>query len=341
MLSRKAFTLVELLVVIAIIGILVALLLPAVQAARETARRAQCVSYMKQWVLAKHNYHDTNDHFPEGGKSGWTLDPSKYPNAYTVWLDDHGSWVTRVLPYVEEQAVADTLPDLDDSNLFDPITQIWITQTLGGEAPPTLSLGRCPSDGFVSGEPFFNYSCNIGPATINTFCGTPPQFDIDLSSFGITVPFIDADTCGDTGQCPLTGMCNRLGARKLSFSDVPDGTSKTLFLGETLVDRSSHSWDIAQIRGYWAGNDTGTAHAGTLPPINWPIDPSQQACSPTPGPEFWRGNYHFTMGFESSHPGGANFAYVDGSVKFINETIDTITYQFLGTRNDDNVISEP
>lgn len=350
-LTRRAgaFTLVELLVVIAIIGILVALLLPAVQAARETARRAQCLNHLKQWGIANHNYHDVNLRFAPGGVSGWTLDPdsAKCPNVNACWQDDHGSWITRVLPYVEEQLVADTLPDLNDSSLVDPINAIWIPSNPNPERPPQLAINRCPSDGFGVNEPYLNYSGSTGPLTIPAYCGSSGQvFDLNLSSLGITVPFIDAGTtptgnlCTDPDICPQTGMFSRLGVIEVAMKDVPDGTSKTLLVGETLVELSNHSTSIAEIRGYWAGNDTGAAHAGTIPSINWPVDPAQQGCLPTPGPQFWRGNFHVTMGFESNHPGGANFCFADGSVAFINDDIDFRTFQLLGTRDDGLIITD-
>lgn len=337
---RVAFTLVELLVVIAIIGILVALLLPAVQAAREAARRSQCVNHLKQYGLALHNYHDSHKRFPRGGVLGWTLDPQRFPDPTVSsdqgWLNDHGNWICRILPYMEEQALADTFPDLNDPDLIDPITRIWIKQ-FDGEVPPPLAMGRCPSDDFVTNEPFLNYSASTGPMTILSRCGSGGQvFDLNLDSLGITVPFIDAGVCPDPKECPLTGMFNRAGYHKVALKNVTDGTSKTLLLGETLVERSGHSLDIARIRGYWAGQDTGAAHAGTIPSINWPVDPAVQSCSQ--GPPFWRLNYHVTMGFESNHPGGANFTMVDGSVRFINDSVDFRTFQLLGTKDDGFII---
>ena len=267
---KNAFTLVELLVVIAIIGVLVSLLLPAVQAAREAARRAQCLNHLKQYGVALLNYHDVHGQFPAGGKNAWTFDNSV--NLLSNWQDDHGSWLCRVLPYIEEQAIADTLPDLEDPTIYDPINQIWINETLNGGPPPAIKIGRCPSDAYELGEPFFNYSGNIGPTVHVSSCGGRGiVFDQDLSSLGIIVPFIDAGTCPlDPSWCPLTGMFSRLGYHKVSIKNVTDGTSNTLFVGETLVGNSGHSLDIARIRGYWAGFDCGLAHAGRFHPSTGP-----------------------------------------------------------------------
>ncbi|MEN1680847.1 MAG: DUF1559 domain-containing protein [Planctomycetota bacterium] len=337
--SYGGFTLVELLVVIAIIGILVSLLLPAVQAAREAARRSQCLNHLKQFGLALHTYHDANNQFPAGGKNGWTFDNSKNLLDNGVWGDDHGSWVTRILPNIEEQAIADSLPNLEDPSIIDPINAVWIADTLNGGAPPPIKIGRCPSDDAPTGEPFFNYSGSAGPMIQVSPCGQGGQpFNADLSGLGIAVPFIDPGVCDDPKACPLNGMLTRLGFHRVAIKNVTDGTTYTLFVGETLIEKSGHSFDIARIRGYWAGNDTGVAHAGTIPSINWPVDPNTVGCSNASG-QFWRANYHVTMGFESNHSGGANFLFVDGSVSFVQDTIDFNTFQLLGTKDDGVVIT--
>lgn len=348
--KRFAFTLVELLVVIAIIGILVALLLPAVQAAREAARRAQCVSQIKQLGLALQNYHSARNQFPRGGTNGWSLDRQKFsgnPQAGNEWLDDHGSWLVRVLPYLEEQALFDEAPPLEDGSIYDPIG-VWVgltprpagfTSVVRTTPLPTLPMGRCPSDAFEPSEPFFNYTGNMGPVTIPSQCGAAGNlFPLSLASDGIIVPFLDAGFCpgvpgGDPINCPLTGMFARLGYHRVSMKDVTDGTSHTILLGETLVDRSAHSLDNARnSRRYWAGNDTGLAHGGTLASINWSVNPAINSCSA--GPKFYRFNFHVTMGFESNHPGGANFCMTDGSVRFLNDDINFRSFQLLGTKSD-------
>lgn len=340
---RKAFTLVELLVVIAIIGVLVSLLLPAVQAAREAARRAQCVSHLKQWGLALLNYHGTHKQFPAGGKHGWTFDNTK-PLGPSTWVDDHGSWVVRVLPFVELQNIADEIPDLEDPTVIDPINEVWINSIRNGQPPPKVAIGRCPSDGFGQDEPFFNYSGNIGP-NINPACSAAGNvFDADLSHLNIPfVPFIDAGSCvrydPSTESCPTLGMFSRVGFHKISIKTVTDGTTNTLMLGETIVEHSAHTLDIARQRAYWAGQDGGAAHAGTTPSLNWPVNPEVGTCGGA-NAQFYRWNFHVTMGFESNHPGGANFALVDGSVSFVPESIDFDTYQLLGTRNDGQLFSE-
>ncbi len=350
--SKRAFTLVELLVVIAIIGVLVALLLPAIQSAREAARRAQCLSQLKQYGIALHAFHDVNGYFPRGGVNKWSLDPSSFMGSSslfgTEWRDDHGSWVVRILPYIEQQVIFDQMPDMLDASVFDPVGQ-WVTVIRNGEPPPSIPTGRCPSDGFGRGEPFFNYSACTGPVTVGALCGASGQvFNVNLKdALGIDVPLVDPGFCpgapqgGSLDICPETGLFSRLGYRKIGIKFVTDGTSNTLAIGETLVDQSGHTLDIGQgLNKYWAGNDTGMAHAGTIASINWPVDPNVDNCVEAPGAQFWRKNYHVTWGFESNHPGGANFTLADGSVRFLPESIDFFVYQLLGTKDDGQVISE-
>lgn len=353
---RSGFTLVELLVVIAIIGVLVALLLPAVQAAREAARRAQCMSNERQFALALQNYHSARNEFPRGGYVGWTFNPQKFKGSHqsAEWLDDHGSWVTRILPYIEQQAIASQLPNLDDPTKIDPIG-VWVTTTRNGEPPPALPTGRCPSDGFITGEPFFNYSGNTGPLILPSNCGGAGQaFSSQLDSYGIKVPFIDAGFCpgspgGDAEACPLTGVFARLGYHKVAIKNISDGTSNTLLLGETIVNQSAHTLDNA--RGvdvasgakygpgkFWAGNDTGAAHAGTLQTMNWPVNADATKCSEGPA-QFFRANFNVTMGFESYHPGGAVFAFADAAVRFLPDGIDHTVFQFIGAKDDGQTIS--
>ncbi len=350
MAKNRGFTLVELLVVIAIIGILVALLLPAVQAAREAARRAQCVNQEHQLALALQNYHSARNEFPRGGYHAATIDKSLLAKDIynSEWDKDHGSWMTRTAAYMEEQAIADSLAKFDLSKI-DPAVpdkiSAWLASLIGKPPttpradllpPPAIGGGRCPSDPYNGSDPVFGYSGNTGPLAIPTYCGAGGQvFGLDLKSLDITVPHIDAGYCGNiafSNPCPLTGMFSRMGLDKVTIAKVTDGTSKTLLLGETLIEQSYHTLENHLItKKYWAGFDGGLAHAGTMPSINWPVVPGS-TCGQ--GPQFSPRNLHVTMGFESKHPGGVNFAMVDGSVTFITEDIDFRAYQLMGTKDD-------
>ncbi len=345
------FTLVELLVVIAIIATLIGLLLPAVQSARETARRTKCSANLRQWGLALLNFHNARGRFPPGGINGWTINPDSYSNL-APFRNDHGNWVVRVLPFTEEQAIYDEIPTrllVDAPNPLgpvtnDPINQQWITVIRGGRPPPLLGTGRCPSDGYKAGRPFFNYMGVLGPACIPSGCGggSSEPFPCDLDEYNIRIPFIDAGMCMATDQAckanrpPLLGMFSRLGYHRVRLKDVADGTSKTLLVGESLVGESGHMNDIAEIRGFWAGMDSGAAHGNTIPPINWHIEVDNAVCAnPRQHNRF---NYHVSMGFRSNHPGGANFVFVDGSVLFLSENIDFFAFQLLGSKADGRAI---
>jgi prepilin-type N-terminal cleavage/methylation domain-containing protein/prepilin-type processing-associated H-X9-DG protein len=195
--SSRAFTLVELLVVIAIIGVLIALLLPAVQKVREAANRTQCMNNLKQLGLAMHNYHDTNKYFPQGGRV-FIYDPTD-PNGWTFEYDK-GGWHARLLPYIEQDNLYKAIPNWDyfnANNLADPFNASVLamgnistppadkaqsgglpcdrSQCTKPQATPfKLPYGRCPSDGEFTDQPASNYVGSMGPACIASPCGYAP-----------------------------------------------------------------------------------------------------------------------------------------------------------------------
>jgi prepilin-type N-terminal cleavage/methylation domain-containing protein len=334
---QRGFTLVELLVVIAIIGILVALLLPAVQSAREAARRMQCSNNLKQIGLAVHNYHDTHKAFPVGS-----------------WHAVHGTWLLGILPFAE----GDTL--------FQQYVNSGGTQTFRtggrryGDVPnrtlvtnKQISTYTCPSDGrpvaspsIFNGVTFHNYAANYG----NTTRGR-------LSPYGVTstgapnmwggAPFIEF-IAANTGNWPnyyswihtdLTKLIT-----KVTMSDIVDGTSNTLLFSETVQGRSQ------DLRGFaWWG---GGAHFETLlPPNSSAPDVVEQNCFPANKlnpPCIVRvgasGNI-VTSGAEthaarSRHPGGVQCTMTDGSVRFIPNTIALDTWRWLGTASGGETLGE-
>jgi prepilin-type N-terminal cleavage/methylation domain-containing protein len=333
--SRKrsyGFTLVELLVVIAIIGILVGLLLPAVQAAREAARRMQCSNNLKQYGLALHNYHDTFKSFPIGGIGGWSAD-----HYYKL------SWQARVIPFMEQTTIFDAI-DFSKKNAAD---------ILMPNGKPLLAVGppyaRCPSD--VSPELFPHAVNPNAPLTgaADRFNGSytgclgaqsTPSADGNCNPWQ---QFVEPLPAGNSthGDCltkqNLSGMiCRGLWGSAVctQMSDCIDGTSNTLFVGEVLADCQSHrEW------GFWDYDGINNAHASTVCPINnfttcdraSPGQITHPNCRPNT-------NWNFAWGFKSYHPGGTQFALVDGSVNFFSETIDHLTYQSLGGRADRKAI---
>jgi len=360
----RGFTLIELLVVIAIIAVLIGLLLPAVQAAREAARRAQCVNNLKQLGLAMHNYESASGSFPPGIVNSTANLPAEYAT-WTAW-----SAQAMLLPYMEQMP------------LYNAANFSWNCCQYGDQARDTnvtVALTRiatmlCPSDG------------NAGMTNINSYLASlgssPIRYGSDAGVNGIFTVY--ASTA--TGSPPI----NRSPSNKIS--SVTDGTSNTIAFGEGLVSDG-------QNRKYRGNGMTGV---GTAPgALNSQINASDntplvmqalQACN-----TFWSGtsmlgnpsnpnaaglkNYlgqrwalgerGYTLmntivppnstqypwalcGFtcvgcspegsnfanaSSNHPGGANYAFADGSVKFLKATINMQTYWALGSRNGGDVLS--
>lgn len=329
--SRLAFTLVELLVVIAIIGVLVALLLPAVQAAREAARRMQCGNNLKQYGLALHNYHDVYKTFPIGGIGGWSAD-----HYYKL------SWQARVIPFIEQATIFSAV-DFSKKNAADILINGQPLLTIG---PP---YARCPSDTSNHLQPHGNdanapltgtsdrfngsYSGSLGSQSTpsaNGACNVWQQFMEPLGAGN--------STHGDcVSKQNLSGMfCRGLwgNAVCVKIADVTDGTSNTLFVGEVLARCVSHrQW------GFWDYDGINNAHASTVVPINNKTTcdnrPPSQVTHPGCEPDT---NWNFSWGFKSDHPGGAQFCLVDGSVTFLSQTMDHTTYQRLGGRRDGNPV---
>ena len=220
---RKAFTLVELLVVIAIIGILVALLLPTVQAAREAARRMSCYNNMKQIGLALHNYHDTYKAFPMGwiglrNGAGRVLDAEGGPG----W-----GWAAHTLPFVEQVTATDIIDD-----------HLPITDLANAQARATyLPVFRCPSD--ISSDQTFELEDDTG-----TVITTVPVANY-VGMFG-TLELEDCEITPVGRQCRGDGPFYHNSSTR--FRDIVDGTSHTLLVGER-SSKIEHSTWIGAVPG--------------------------------------------------------------------------------------------
>ncbi|QDU63576.1 hypothetical protein Pan216_44570 [Planctomycetes bacterium Pan216] len=307
----RAFTLVELLVVIAIIGVLVSLLLPAVQQAREAARRTQCSNNLKQLGLAFHNYHDMHTMFPLGGPGG---PPPGAPNHYVI------GWTGRILPEIDRGALYDELHKLTP-NPFNEINPI--------------RYDTSPSNGTDSmwSRPIATFLCPSSTiAPINTKL-TSPTYANQHSSLhyrGVAgtndVDFDDAG--GSTRAFSTAGIMIPEGS--VRSSDVSDGLTKTLMLGETSTDEGWNSGD----QNGWGGIQPWTwgsyyYSTGWLQVdhkyIQYPIGYTGDfAYSNTP--------------FRSPHSNGAQFVMGDGSVVYLSSSTDLATLKAMATRANNEIV---
>ncbi|MDQ3330946.1 MAG: DUF1559 domain-containing protein [Planctomycetota bacterium] len=325
--------------VIAIIAVLIALLLPAVQQAREAARRTQCKNNLKQYGLGLHNYHDTFNGFPMGG-TGWN---HTLPRA---------GWQSRILPFMEQSALYNQLvwdgprPGVAYGGVAGSVSrQILPDGDEAGEKQAPYAM--CPSDSWPSRTPaktgapkgtanFANatYTGSIGSQPTPSNNGACSPFNVFAQTFPASCPTNEVPFGRSNGkpQC-LSGMFSYYLAF-LRMRDVTDGTSNTIFVGEVRPDCHSHA-----PFGWWFSNGMGNAHAGTVTPINefTTCDNSTQISNPACTAKT---NYNYSWGFKSFHTGGAQFLLVDGSVKFVSQNIDHTSYQRLGGRADGQVVGD-
>lgn len=292
---RKGFTLLELLVVIAIIGVLMALLLPAVQKVRAAADWLQCANNLKQIGLALHNYHGSFSRFPPGVTSQRPKEP--YPRM---------SWLTRLLPYIEQD-------------------NLWRYTLAAYDLQPLWPYGNPPHLGF--GMPIPIYSCPADPRTLDpqsTHQGLMPALTGYVGVLGIAYNQPDGVLFLDS---------------KTRLTDIRDGTSNTIMVGER--PPSADFWYGWWYAGYGqAGSGSGDMLLGarernfggpyvsTCPPGPYHFTPGEidEQCD----------LFHYW----SLHPRGANFLFADGSVHFLTYDADNIL-PALATRNGGEAVSLP
>lgn len=271
---RAGFTLIELLVVMAIIGVLIALLLPAVQSARGAARRVQCVNNLMQMGIALQNYEVAYEVFPPG-----VVDPNspivQQPQGY------HVSWLAQLLPFLDQKNVFNHL------NFHVGVYDVANSTTRQAEIQTFL----CPSDPGAT-------SPGLG---LSSYAGNhhPTEAPIAVDNLGLL--YLNSST---------------------RTEDIPDGASQTVAFGEKVLSGTlapSSGPDLG-----WASGTRSTLRNGGTP-INKPPVPTPQNPDPVGG-------------FSSYHPGGANFGFADGSVKFLKSTTDAVTMQRLFNRADGEII---
>ncbi|WP_435010691.1 DUF1559 domain-containing protein [Tundrisphaera lichenicola] len=305
------FTLIELLVVIAIIAVLIALLLPAVQAAREAARRSQCTNNLKQIGLAIHNYFDTNQTFPPGYSSFWKKDSGDQGTAQ----DDIGpgwGWASMILPQVEQGPLYNAI----NFGLTMTYPQNNTAQLL------RVNVFLCPSDSPNQLVPVRN---EANTQTVYTV-GSANY----VGMYGI----------GEVGEAPGAGNGVFFRNSRVGFRDITDGTSQTFLAGERSHDLSYVTWTGRAIGGWLFPTPSFEGGRNTFSPD--PEESFTMILGPIGVEGFTRTPNHSSAHVEdyrSWHPGGVNFLFADGSVRFIKNTINEATYQALATRSGGEVIS--
>lgn len=326
---KNAFTLVELMMVIVIIGVLVALLLPAIQAAREVARRGQCRNKMLQVLMAVKSYEEIHGVLPPG-----TINETG--PIRNVPLGYHIGWIPRILPFLEQVPLYN---EIDFSH------GVYDKENESVRLTPTPDMFICPSDG---------YGGSLTMQTNIKACHSGKEVPIDIDNNGVF--FLNS---------------------KLRSKDIPDGTSYTVFLGES--SQNSERWVSGKVidsrsdsLGWMSGTPgtlRNTGHKVNAPPYGTFIggeaevpltepqaepqetpEEAQQDASSEPivlgepevdSPEFWAkpGNWQFYVGgFSSSHANCVNHVFGDGSARTIFETIDEKIYSLMGQRDDLQII---
>ena len=334
---KRGFTLIELLVVIAIIAILIALLLPAVQNAREAARRTQCKNNLKQLGLAMHNYHDVHKMFPPGYRF--------MPNSA---IEAMGSPNVSLLPFLDQA----NLQELADAEIP------WYLQT-PSTAQTIVPVFVCPSD--VAANPTaYPWIAAMGVPVGDTFAN---------SSYAYSFGYRDAFSFGaGHGPPPVTKESGVFAFHSNTrISSITDGSSNTFAVGEAASgfeicegircdepvtgpngeSGSAHGWLVggAGAEPFYATGLRYTGHAAsTVERMNkTPVTDSYAAISNSQKFDnrgSWEGGPHWMSHFRSHHDGGCHFLFCDGRVKFLSETIDMATYRNLSCMQDGQVVGE-
>jgi prepilin-type N-terminal cleavage/methylation domain-containing protein/prepilin-type processing-associated H-X9-DG protein len=320
---RGAFTLVELLVVIAIIGVLVALLLPAVQTAREASRRTACGNNIKQIGMAMQMHHDVFGQLPSGGDANSGV-------RYVI------GWPAHIFPFIEQKSLRDQIDGLTSNAILTVMPWRLLAAPHLGDSPmytSSITVFRCPSselgkkspDAWNTATPEINalnqaalhYRANGGSATSELFQGNQSRHAWWVKS-GVIYP-----------------------KSKVRFADITDGTTNTLLVGETSSAFGrplfSRSWGSIQpwTWGYY------NYPAQTNPPdenLGWLMIDHKAVTYPIG----YTGSF-FTneTPFTSVHPGGVNMVFVDGSTRFLTKQLPLATLQAMATRGDGEHFNEP
>lgn len=345
--KKRGFTLVELLVVIAIIGILVGLLLPAVQAAREAARRMQCGNNLKQIGLAIHNYESAFKRFPHGSVNE---DPRETAprGLWNAGRHRKGTVLVKLLPFIEQTALYNSIDfNLDVEDQLNAVGVFAATRTNMRNVP--IPSYRCPSDGTSSRgagavtqqNQLYNYSMSIGNQNMPGQYGCA-QFRDNTAGALRASGILGGNLFGNGGNGHgnsnpyndsrgISGVISRMDW-SAKFKDITDGTSNVIAGGEILPSCHDHHRD----GGWYNTNGQWTATTAT---INFNTCGKQGVNNAANNCSDFR-NWNTSAGFKSDHTGGATFIYGDASVHFLPDSIDYLSYQQMGSRNDGESLAQ-
>jgi len=349
--KRSAFTLVELLVVIAIIGILIALLLPAIQAAREAARRTQCSNNIKQLALGCWNFQSANRRFPAG-----VANCAAGPGGSGSKTEQCMGWGGLSLPFLDDKSMYNSLLAALQTTNFNDIN--WSSNPAAHQlALNAMPIFSCPSD--TMENPNDSYDVSGGKSNYVGCSGTWGAFKADASAASSWANLLPNDLLKENKPAPnytdpssggrfYLGMSNgvfgftavQLGfTRTCSVKDITDGTSKTIMLGER--DGSDNEagkaidsqWNGGYDAGIWIGPASGDRPVSVLGDVGQ--DPPQQLQTRDANLKKIGGeSIPSPHGFSSLHRGAVNFAMADGSVTSLSPSIDPKVYKAMGTRAD-------
>jgi prepilin-type N-terminal cleavage/methylation domain-containing protein/prepilin-type processing-associated H-X9-DG protein len=331
--ASRGFTLIELLVVIAIIAVLIALLLPAVQAAREAARRSQCVNNMKQMGLAMHNYESANGCFPPAKiYSMSTLSAPYYNDPGGVGLVLNTSAFTMILANLEQTALYNaynfSLPATIATNGGVNLTPVGGPN--GDKANTTVigtlvSVYVCPSQAQTS--PI----TTAGTAAYAMTNGRRGDYLLACSQYYEAYNGTYQNTVSWQGHPPDAGIFSGCDI-PTRLSEIRDGTSNTVMIGESSEPKTSTSYGP-----YWGSGAWTAVHGRVLPITSTSLLYGTPNGHPVAGAAYQRESYAWQMG--SLHPGGLNVCMGDGSVKFIKDSINPNSWFGINTMKNGEVVS--